>query len=175
MNAIAELQAPSATDPPEAGSLSGPLAPAALTLWRLHAAMGSVFLLVPTGVLALFPLQDWIGSSALGLWFLLAIVYAAIAWRLTGNFYRSAYLGLEPLLLRFRRGRIWWKETIVPRSRMQFIDVTQGPLERRLGLSTLVVHTAGMMHARLDIQGLEEARAHALRDALLATAINEVV
>ena len=42
-----------------------------------------------------------------------------------------------------RRGGLWRVETLVPVSRVQHLDLERGPLERRLGLATLVVHTAG--------------------------------
>src|SRR5690606_9971193 len=42
-----------------------------------------------------------------------------------------------------RRGCMWHSETRVPASRVQHLDIRRGPVERRLGLSTLLVHTAG--------------------------------
>jgi len=56
----------------------------------------------------------------------------------------------------------------VPRSRIQHTDVTQGPYERRFGLATLVVYTAGTEHASIPIEGLSHETALAFRDALLA-------
>lgn len=67
-----------------------------------------------------------------------------------------------------RRGGLWWSETLVPVSRVQHLDLERGPLERRLGLATLVVHTAGtrMAAVKLPLLGLEDAealRAHLAR------------
>ena len=56
----------------------------------------------------------------------------------------------------------------MPRSRIQHTDVTQGPYERRFGLATLVVYTAGTENASIPIEGLGHETALAFRDALLA-------
>ena len=57
--------------------------------------------------------------------------------------------------------------THIPRPRVQHIDVTQGPLERRFGLGTLVVFTAGTAFARVELPGLAYETATAMRDLLL--------
>ena len=67
-----------------------------------------------------------------------------------------------------RRGGLWRTETLVPVSRVQHLDLERGPLERRLGLATLVVHTAGTRMAAvklplLDLEDAEALRAHLAR------------
>jgi hypothetical protein len=47
-------------------------------------------------------------------------------------------------------------------------DINHGPLDRRLGLATLRVYTAGTRLASVTLDGLPEARALQLRDALVA-------
>lgn len=64
-------------------------------------------------------------------------------------------------------GVFWRSEVFVPRVRIQHTDVTQGPLARRLDLSTLVLHTSGAKVVQLEIPGLRPARARQLRDELL--------
>lgn len=41
-----------------------------------------------------------------------------------------------------RRGVVWLNTSVIPYARLQFVDTTQGPLDRMFGLSQLVVHTA---------------------------------
>jgi uncharacterized protein len=55
----------------------------------------------------------------------------------------------------------------VPYGRMQFIDVTAGPVDRLFGLATVQLHTAA---SRTDarIPGLARAEADRLRDQLAA-------
>ena len=69
-----------------------------------------------------------------------------------------------------RRGLIWRNEILVPRSRVQHLDLERGPIERRYGLATLVVHTAGTRLYALRQSGFVDADAVAMRDALLPEA-----
>jgi uncharacterized protein len=64
-----------------------------------------------------------------------------------------------------RRGVMFSRLSVVPYGRMQFIDVTAGPLERSFGLATVRMHTAA---AATDarIPGLELDEANRLRDRL---------
>jgi membrane protein YdbS with pleckstrin-like domain len=55
--------------------------------------------------------------------------------------------------------------SVVPYGRMQFIDVTAGPLERSLGLATVKMHTAAAA-SDARIPGLEREEAARLRDQL---------
>jgi hypothetical protein len=69
--------------------------------------------------------------------------------------------------LRIRRGLCFWHEIVLPRNRVQHLDLERGPIERHLGLATLVIHTAGTRMNAVRLTGLSEQRALALRDALL--------
>ncbi len=68
---------------------------------------------------------------------------------------------------RLRRGRWWRREVLVPRARVQHLDIERGPIERRFGLATLVMHTAGFHHGELRQAGFAEDDAMRLRDALV--------
>lgn len=65
-----------------------------------------------------------------------------------------------------RRGRVWQVDTRVPATRVQHVDLKRGPLERRFGLSTLVVHTAGTRNSAVALPGLDATDAMHLRDTL---------
>ena len=69
--------------------------------------------------------------------------------------------------LMVRRGVLIRRQSVIPYGRMQFIDVTAGPLERSLGLATLRMHTAAAA-SDARIPGLEKAAAAVLRDQLAA-------
>ena len=63
---------------------------------------------------------------------------------------------------------MFWREVVnVPRSRVQHTDVSQGPLERRYGLGTLVVYTAGTDHAKVTLGGLDHGVALGIREHLM--------
>lgn len=65
------------------------------------------------------------------------------------------------------RGVLVRRITVVPYGRMQFLDVTAGPVERAFGLATVQLHTAA---AATDarIPGLAAPEAARLRDRLAA-------
>ena len=83
--------------------------------------------------------------------------------------------GIDERGLEIRRGVIWKRVVNVPRSRVQHTDVSQGPLERRYGLGTLVIYTAGTEYARITLAGLEHAVALALRENLMPEAGTDAV
>jgi membrane protein YdbS with pleckstrin-like domain len=86
------------------------------------------------------------------------------------TFYRVDDQGIE-----IRKGVYWRLVINVPRSRVQHIDVSQGPIERRYGLGTLVVYTAGTDHAKVDLDGLAHERALLIREHLLPSGAGDAV
>jgi membrane protein YdbS with pleckstrin-like domain len=81
--------------------------------------------------------------------------------------YRHASYRVDADGLEIRRGVYFRAVTTVPRSRVQHTDVSQGPLQRRFGLATLIVHTAGSENAEVDLPGLPHEVALRIRDHLL--------
>ena len=77
-----------------------------------------------------------------------------------------AYAEREDDLL-LRRGVVFRRTSVVPYGRMQYVDVTAGPLDRRLGLASVVLHTAAAV-TDASIPGLDAAEADRLRDRLAA-------
>jgi membrane protein YdbS with pleckstrin-like domain len=66
-----------------------------------------------------------------------------------------------------RHGLLVRRLSIVPYARMQFVDVTAGPLERAFGLATVQLHTAAAA-SDARIPGLVPDEAARLRDRLTA-------
>ena len=66
-----------------------------------------------------------------------------------------------------RHGLLVRRLSIVPYARMQFVDVTAGPLERAFGLATVQLHTAAAA-SDAKIPGLPPDEASRLRDRLTA-------
>lgn len=135
---------------------------------RLHAFAIALAWALPSAFAVGLPLiaADSVGLPAklgagLSLVLLLALLGACIGARLRHQRWK---LDAEGLWL--RQGRLWWKETRVPTSRVQHVDLKHGPLERRLALATLVVHTAGMHLNGITVRGIPEADAEVLRDTL---------
>ncbi|MBB5476376.1 PH domain-containing protein [Micromonospora parathelypteridis] len=93
----------------------------------------------------------------LGVWRAVAIVRAVRAW---------GYAERENDLL-VRHGLLVRRLSIVPYSRMQFVDVSAGPLERAFDLATVQLHTAAAA-SDARVPGLRPAEASRLRDRLTA-------
>lgn len=87
----------------------------------------------------------------------IAIVRAVFAW---GYAERA-----RDLLV--RHGLLIRRLSIVPYARMQFVDVTAGPLERAFNLATVQLHTAAAA-SDARVPGLPPAEASRLRDRLAA-------
>ncbi|WP_254862926.1 PH domain-containing protein [Halovivax gelatinilyticus] len=78
---------------------------------------------------------------------------------------------IQPDALYLERGVITFVETAVPFVRVQHVDTQFGPLERALGLSSVVVYTAGSRNADVRVPGLRPERARKLQDTLRELAV----
>jgi len=93
------------------------------------------------------------------------VAAAAALWVALRGRYRSwAYVERDDDLI-VRRGLLVRRLSVVPYGRMQFIDVTAGPVDRWLGLATVQLHTAAAS-SDARIPGLVDAEARRLRDRL---------
>ena len=134
---------------------------------RLHAGfVAAMFALCAIGAMAgpLFAMDEY-GLARFGLAFGVLVLATALgAW--IGARLRHQRWKLDAEGLWLRSGRLWWRETRVPASRVQHVDLKHGPLERRFKLATLVVHTAAVHLSGITVRGLDETDAQQLRDAL---------
>jgi membrane protein YdbS with pleckstrin-like domain len=93
---------------------------------------------------------------------------AVLLWRWPALQHRRTAYRVDAAGIEIRSG-VWWRRVVnVPRSRIQHTDVSQGPLERNFGLSTLGVFTAGTEHSKVELHGLARETALEIRDHLLA-------
>lgn len=120
-------------------------------------------------------LPAWARLVLGGGWLAAVVVGAWAAERWPELDYAHTSYQLDGDGLQVRRGVLWTIVTHVPRSRVQHTDVAQGPLERRYGLGTLIVYTAGTDHARVALPGLAHEVAHTLRDELRAERADDAV
>lgn len=85
-----------------------------------------------------------------------------------GRRFRAWGYTMDAEELQIRHG-VWTRtHTIVPLCRVQHIDLSQGPLERALGVCRLIVHTAGTQHSRVVLPGLSRMNAERMRDEIRA-------
>jgi membrane protein YdbS with pleckstrin-like domain len=133
--------------------------PRLLSLRRLQVGAVTLVVALVVGV-GLAAANGWAGLAAL------AVVAAGFVAELFARrrFHTWGYAEREDDLL-VRRGVMFSRLSVVPYGRMQFIDVTAGPLERAFGLATVRLHTAAAA-SDARIPGLAREEAARLRDRL---------
>ena len=100
-------------------------------------------------------------------WAVLTVAHAWWGQARPRLLYRHSSFMVDGEQIEIHRGVFTRSVITVPRSRVQHTDVSQGPFERRHGLGTLHIYTAGVSHAMVPLPGLEHSRAIAIRDLLL--------
>ncbi|ATO17447.1 hypothetical protein CO540_29420 [Micromonospora sp. WMMA2032] len=132
----------------------------------------------------------WVELIRLGILLAVALVVLGVIWAVAGHWLLGAAIGVALLLsawravtivravrawgyaerdddLLVRHGLLVRRLSIVPYSRMQFVDVSAGPLERAFDLATVQLHTAAAA-SDARVPGLRPAEASRLRDRLTA-------
>lgn len=94
---------------------------------------------------------------------------AAFAWWWPGVRYRHWRYRLGDDALELSFGPIIRTESVIPYFRVQHVDTSAGPIERKLGLANLKVHTASAATDAV-LPGLAAADAEAIRRRMLERA-----
>ena len=146
-----------------------PLDPRMVKVWTVLAAIASLALVAPITLVDLASAADGDGLPGPTGIATAAVVAIAIAW--CAWYPRAAYRHWRYRLaegeLELRHGVILRSHSVIPYYRVQHIDVTQGPIDRAMGLSRLVVHTASAGTDK-EIPGVATAAADELRRTILA-------
>jgi membrane protein YdbS with pleckstrin-like domain len=134
--------------------------PRLLHVRRFEVGAVTVLAAVGAGIVGALS-SGWAGASAAA-----AVLAAGV---LVESFVRRrvrawSYAEREDDLL-VKRGVLFSRLSVVPYGRMQFIDVTAGPIERSFGLATVRLHTAAAA-SDARIPGLSREEADRLRDRL---------
>jgi membrane protein YdbS with pleckstrin-like domain len=115
---------------------------------------------VPMGIVAAAALPMGIVAAAA------LLLGALLAFVLPERRYRAWGYDVTEDELYVQTG-IWLRTlTVVPFGRVQHIDVSQGPIERRYGVGVLTLHTAGTRASAVVLPGLEMADAERMRDEI---------
>lgn len=151
-----------------------PLHPSQISVMRIRAMLVSAVALAIAYGLDMGPLRETpVPEYALPGLVLLAALYLVLI--LPGRRYRAWGYAEGEDELAIRRGVLVRTRTIVPFGRVQHIDVAQGPIERRFGLATLILHTAGTRSAAVALPGLLHEEAEAMRDRIRAKIRQDLV
>ncbi|MGB2740079.1 MAG: PH domain-containing protein [Cognaticolwellia sp.] len=134
--------------------------------------IGSALTLLSIVVLTFVRLQPWfdwnaellfgltLGASVLSAVCLFFTLYKKIADPL------KSY-ALREYDLSFQSGWIFRKKVTQPITRIQHIELKRGPIERKIGLATLQVFSAGGALHTFEIPGLDLSKAQKLRQYIL--------
>lgn len=137
---------------------------AAIVTWRVESVLVAVFF----GLLSAVPLAPLSTSVALAVSIAVVLVGTLLGWYWPKARYRRLTYRLDEIGLTIQDG-VWWRtQTSLPRVRIQHSDVSQGPLQRRYGIATLKLYTAGSRYTKVELEGLRHEDALALRDRLLS-------
>ena len=148
------------------------LDPRTIKLERLE---GAIFVSIVSGLMLIgvltlaltSTLPFWLDVVLFSVWLLVTVVLGWHFHRWPRLAYARAAYRLDDDGIEIKHGVVWRSIIDVPRSRVQHTDVSQGPLERRFGLGSVVIYTAGSEHAQVQLGGIAYETAVAIRDQLL--------
>ena len=149
---------------PDEGGMT-PIHPDQVWVLRIRFAIFAAVLIVVALVVDLGPLRETPLPAGLVSGGVALLALAALAWLPRRRWRAWGYREGEDEL-HVRHGLMVRTRTVVPFGRVQHIDVAQGPVERRFGLATLILHTAGTRGASVPLPGLPHAEAERLRDRI---------
>lgn len=135
-----------------------------LSLWRLRAAI-----VLATWVALVLAASVGLGRAVPGVVVALALALAGgllVRWW-TALVWRAWHFRIGDGALHLRHGVLTRRESTIPYHRVQHIDLEAGPLERRMGLTSLILRTASAS-SDSTVPGIDAAEAEALRARILA-------
>lgn len=145
------------------------LDPTIVKVWR---ATGALIALIPLAILVTLGFVILEGYGWIVLVVALALLWLQVGWLPPARYARWRWQ-LTPLALELRYGVVVHQYEAVPYFRIQQIDITQGPIDRMLGLATLVVATASASGSA-TLPGIAADDAPPVRAELLARAAEAV-
>lgn len=150
--------------------MTDPLAPAGVVFRPVSRSLASVRL-VGVGIFVGLPAVAFVvlGVTLSPFFYIgaavLALVFLWLLWLIPRQVRAIGYATEESDFL-VRRGIMFRRLDIVPYGRIQFVDVSEGPVARHLGIASCHLHTASAT-TDASIAGLPAAEAASLRDLLV--------
>ena len=99
------------------------------------------------------------------------LLLAAVISRLMIKKSQVKGVALRDFDIAYQSGLFWRKTVIVAFNRVQHVEVSSGPLQRKFGLASIKFFTAGGSSVDLSVDGLTAGRAEQMR-AFIATKID---
>ena len=92
------------------------------------------------------------------------LLFAGLAWIATGLDFRYSGYALREKDILFRSGWFIRKKKVVLLNRIQHVSIQSGPIERKFGLSSISIFTAGASQADFTIKGIKEETARTIKE-----------
>lgn len=141
------------------------LSPLVQIHWGLRVSIGAaIATALATWGLGAAGYNTQFGAVIFGLLLVSGLLWVILYYRLWVYQVRADAIYLE-------RGVLTHVRSLVPYVRIQHVDTSQSPIERLLGLSRLVVYTAGSRGADVSIPGLRPEEARDLQNRVKQLAI----
>lgn len=94
----------------------------------------------------------------------LFLLLSLLAWFTTGADFRYSGYALREKDLLFRSGWFIRRKKVVLLNRIQHVSIQSGPIERKFGLSSISIFTAGASQADFTIKGIKEETARNIKE-----------
>ena len=130
-------------------------------IWELYVLLAAALLTALSFLLFRFPIPSWIGWAFIGLWVLICAFIAA--FYIPVAYHRMQY-GIVDGKLVARSGVIYDSCKSMPLSSIKYVMTVRGPLEQLMGLTMLLVFSAGGL---IIVNGLTTEEGRRLHDLLL--------
>lgn len=145
-----------------------PLHPRVVTVWRFAGLITTVIVTAAAAALE-FLILGRAGFTLAFPGFITALagvtgIALAVLWPPLR--YRCWRWDVQPDRVLIQKGVVWRSRSLIPRVRVQHVDTRTSPLQRWLGLASLVIYTAGTRGADAEIPGLAVEEAEGLREEL---------
>ncbi len=142
--------------------LDVPFTPVSPALARVRVIAVLLWTGIPLLVCAVvaIALTPWLWIPAV----VLAAVMAWLLWLIPRQVRAQGFAETDEEFM-IRRGIMFRSLTVVPYGRIQYVDVSEGPIARHYGIASIALHTASAETSG-SLEGLPAAEAARLRDML---------
>lgn len=141
--------------------LAHSISPHSIRIWRITNLISEIiFLIILIGLLIASYQFDWYHWITVVLWIVAAIVPLGMIWSIIFEpiwKYNYWSYGFDEHYIRFKQGRLFMKQTVIPMTKIQFVETEQGPLLRSNNVHTITIGTMGTPH-KIPMLAEEDAR-----------------
>ncbi|HAJ75051.1 MAG TPA: hypothetical protein DCM64_01210 [Gammaproteobacteria bacterium] len=103
---------------------------------------------------------------SLTIFLIVLLLMALLAWFVFAST-RAIHYALRQHDVIVKSGVFWKQEVIQPLKRVQHVEVTRGPLDKRYGLANVKLFSAGTSKSTFRIPGIEHEQAEQIRQFVL--------